>query len=155
MNWRAANPTDDDEIVDMFVALNREDPGQDPVPAAHMRRTLVALREAPERGRTVVLEVDGRRLGYALLISFWSNELGGACCSVDELFVRAEARSHGHAAALFDTLRAGSPLWPTPFPALLLEVSPKNTRALALYRRCGFRGENLCLRAPVDAAQSD
>ena len=132
----------------MFLALNREDPGQKPVDASHMRRTLSVLREAPSRGRVVVLDVDDHPGGYALLIPFWSNELGGNCCTVDELYVAEAHRSQGHAARLFGALAAGSSLWPDECVALCLEVSPKNERALALYRRLGFVGENLTLRRP-------
>jgi hypothetical protein len=35
----------------------------------------------------VVCDVERRTVGYALLISFWSNELGGEVCNIDELFV--------------------------------------------------------------------
>jgi len=130
----------------MFAALNREDPGQEPVPPENMRRTLRELRARPERGRAVVLESEGRAAGYALLIAFWSNELGGDCCSLDELYVIPALRSQGHASTLIRALAVGSSLWPHAAVAILLEVSPDNHRALALYRRQGFTGSNLCLR---------
>ena len=130
----------------MFVALNREDAGQLQVGAENMRRTLHALRERPERGRAVVLDVDAELLGYALLIPFWSNELGGECCVLDELFVRPEARGRGHAGALIDALAKGSDVWPGDPVAIVLEVTSSNTRARALYRRHGFVGDNLSMR---------
>ena len=33
---------------------------------------LAKLREEPNRGRAVICDVEGRTVGYALLISFWS-----------------------------------------------------------------------------------
>lgn len=145
-HWRSVRDEDNDAVVRMFVAFNREDPGQKPVDAAHMRRTLAVLRAQPSWGRVVVLDVDGQCVGYALLIPFWSNELGGICCIIDEIYVAEAHRSRGHATALLTVLRAGSPLWPEDVVALCLEVSPKNERALALYRRLGFGGDNLTLR---------
>ena len=145
-SWRAACPDDDDAVVAMFLSLNREDAGQLQVGAENMRRTLAALRERPERGCAVVLEDDLERLGYALLIAFWSNELGGACCALDELFVRPEARGRGHAAALIEALAKGSDLWPGDAAAIVLEVTAENTRAQALYRRHGFVGDNIAMR---------
>jgi hypothetical protein len=61
----------------MCMALNAEDPGPNRVQLQHVRRTLAKLREEPNRGRAVVCDVESRTVGYALLISFWSNELGG------------------------------------------------------------------------------
>jgi hypothetical protein len=58
--WRIAAPSDDEAIVRMCLALNAEDPGPNPVPAAHVQRTLRALRANPQRGRAIVLEVGSR-----------------------------------------------------------------------------------------------
>ena len=148
--WRAARESDDESIVEMFIGLNREDPGQAPVSPENMRRTLRALRERPDRGLAVVLETERGVSGYALLIPFWSNELGGECCSLDELYVLPEVRRRHHASALIAALKSGAGLWPRKAPAIVLEVSPENTRALALYRRLGFRGGNLSLRLLTD-----
>jgi ribosomal protein S18 acetylase RimI-like enzyme len=86
----------------------------------------------------VVLEVEGRAEGYALLASFWSNELGGEVCNVDELYVRPSSRRLGHARELLEALAAGAPLWPRRPVAVELEVSPSNARAQALYAGLGF-----------------
>src|SRR6187549_1477336 len=71
--WRSAQSVDDEAIVEMCIALNAEDPGAHPVPAQHMRRTLNELRRTPVRGHAVVLELESRTRGYALLVLFWSN----------------------------------------------------------------------------------
>ena len=135
--WRLAQPADDDALVAMCAQLYREDPGPAPVPADQMRATLAALHREPWRGRAVVLEVRERLSGYALLISFWSNELGGEVCDVDELFVVPELRNQGYGTSLFDAIARGE-LWPTPAVALELGVTPGNTRARRLYERLGF-----------------
>jgi hypothetical protein len=74
---------DDDSVVGMCLRLYREDPGPLPVPAENMHATLEALRGDPRRGRAVVLDIQGQVSGYAVLIAFWSNELGGDICVVD------------------------------------------------------------------------
>jgi GNAT superfamily N-acetyltransferase len=66
-----------------------------------VRRTLAKLRKEPNRGRAVVCDMDGRAVGYALLISFWSNELGGEVCTIDEVFVAPEYRGRGLDTTLF------------------------------------------------------
>jgi GNAT superfamily N-acetyltransferase len=135
--WRLAEPGDDDSVVKMCRQLYDEDPGVLPVRPENIRATLRALHRQPCRGRAVVLEVDGQLSGYALLIAFWSNELGGDICEVDELFVVPELRSKGHGKSLFDAISQGD-LWPTPIAGIALGVTPDNVRARRLYERLGF-----------------
>ena len=148
--WRLATAADDESIVSMCVALNTEDPGPAPVSPRQVLRTLARLREEPWRGRALVCEVDGRPAGYALLISFWSNELGGEVCNIDELYVAPAFRGRSLATNLFTALTGTEQrLWPEKPVALELEVSPANERARALYERLGFRGNNLSMRLPL------
>ncbi|QRK10107.1 GNAT family N-acetyltransferase [Archangium violaceum] len=139
MGWREATPADDDRIVSLCEALNREDPGPDPVNAQQILRTLATLRAQPTRGRTVVLDTSrGLASGYAFLIAFWSNELGGEVCVIDELFIEPAARGRGHGTRLVEGVRSGALFGKIPV-AVELEVRPANTRALSLYHRLGFR----------------
>ena len=122
----------------MVKALYREDPSAATVTTKQIRRTLETLRSEPTRGTAVVLDVEGTAAGYALLISFWSNELGGEVCHIDEIFVRPHHRGHGYATALIESLIDGRGPWAGRPVALDLEVSPTNCRAAALYERLGF-----------------
>jgi GNAT superfamily N-acetyltransferase len=88
----------------MCLALYEEDPSPMPVPEGNSRTTLATLRAEPVRGRAVVLEVEGVTTGYALLISFWSNELGGELIVIDELYVTPSFRNRGHARELLTIL---------------------------------------------------
>ena len=146
--WRSANPSEDDLIVEMCLALNREDPGE-PVGEPQIRRTLAAFRADPVRGRALLAEVDGVVAGYALLVSFWSNEYGGEICAIDELYVKPSHRSRGISTSLFDAVISDRTLWPERPVALELEVTPDNARARALYERLGFRSRNQTLRRRV------
>ena len=144
--WRAALLEDDEAIVRMCIALNAEDPGPHPVPAENMRRTLRELRQTPVRGRAMALEVNGRIRGYALLISFWSNELGGEVCTIDELYVEPEHRGSGHATRLLQSLSERSEPWLKNTVALALEATPANVRARRFYERLGFEGANVAMQ---------
>jgi GNAT superfamily N-acetyltransferase len=143
---REARADDDEAIVRMCGALNAEDPGPHPVPPDHMRRTVAALREAPPRGRVLVLELGDRVCGYALLVSFWSNEAGGEACLVDEVYVEAPHRGQGHTTRLLSDLAAKADKSLPDFVALLLEVTPANDRARRLYERLGFVPGNRLMR---------
>jgi len=155
--WRLASPADDDAVVAMCLSLNREDPGPRPVGAEQVRRTLAALRQEPLRGRTIVLDLEGRVAGYALLVSFWSNELGGETCVVDEVYVVPEERGRGHASRLLQDVARDRTLWPREPAAVSVEVTPANERARVLYRRLGFSGGNvaLILRPPWPPSGAD
>jgi GNAT superfamily N-acetyltransferase len=134
--WRPATAEDAEEIVDMCLALYREDPGAERVTAEGILATLERFRGQPGRGRAVVAEAGGRAVGYALLVPFWSNGLGGLVCEVDELYVRPAHRSEGIGSALFeavDAARFGA------FAAIALGVSDGNGGARRLYERLGFR----------------
>jgi GNAT superfamily N-acetyltransferase len=145
--WRITTNGDDDTIASMCAGLYQEDPGPADISPSQIRETLVRLRREPSRGRAVVCELDGRTVGYALLISFWSNELGGEVCVIDELFVVADCRSQGLGTALVEELaRPKQELWPERPAALALEVTARNRKARALYERLGFEGENVSMR---------
>jgi len=144
--WRIATVADDGAVVSMCMALNADDLGPVPVKPEQVLRTLAKLREEPLRGSAVVFEVDGRLAGYALLISFWSNEMGGEVCNIDELYVDERVRGRGLATELIEGLARGEEsLWRGQPVALALEVSAQNERARALYARLGFLGSNLAM----------
>jgi GNAT superfamily N-acetyltransferase len=149
--WRVAEPEEDERIVAMCLALNTEDPGE-PVRREQVLATLATLRAEPVRGRALVAEAGGRIVGYALLISFWSNEYGGEICAVDELYITPEHRARGIGSALFEKVAEDRRIWPRRPVAIELEVAPDNARARALYERLGLRARNMTLRRRVDPA---
>src|SRR5262249_54028007 len=108
IRWRRAQSTDDEDLVAMSLLLHAEDPGVNAMDGARVRRTLETFRREPHRGQAVVAEHDAERIGYALLVPFWSNELGGCVCEVDELYVRAAYRSRGIGRGLFEAIEDGT-----------------------------------------------
>jgi ribosomal protein S18 acetylase RimI-like enzyme len=137
--WRRATLDDADHIVAMCKALNEEDPGTHTVPEQYTRQTIAKLHREPNRGVIALLEDGTRPGGYAFLIPFWSNELGGDVCVIDEIFVMPALRSHGHGRKLIEMVKQGHGVWPEKPVAVDLEVSPKNKRARALYEQLGFK----------------
>ena len=152
--WRAAEGRDDAAVTVLGLALHAEDPSPTPAAAESFARTFAAFRAAPWRGRVLVLELDGAVTGYALLVPYWSNELGGEVCSIDELYVASGARSQGWGTRLLEALAGGSDLGFDGVVALALAVSPENTRGRALYERLGFHGKNISLARPCEGART-
>ena len=121
-----------------MLSLYREDPSEDGPSEISARATLRALRESPAWGNAVVMEEAGATTGYALLISFYSNELRGRVCIIDEIYVVPQCRGRGFASAFLETLARKTLFVFTDAVALELEVSPKNEAARALYLKAGF-----------------
>ena len=127
----------------MVEALYAEDPGGEPMTVEKLRRSVAAQRRLPGSGRFLLFRVGEETVGYALLLSRWSNEHGGRVAIVDELYVAPAWRGLGIAR---EFLREAPRLAGGEVVGVELEVSPHNRRALALYQRLGFsRSPNLHL----------
>jgi len=133
----------------MCVQLYDEDPGALPVRPENMRATLRATPRTLSQGVPPFWGLRANDRATRLLIAFWSNELGGNICEVDELFVVPERRSRGHGKSLFEAISKRD-LWPTPVAGIVLGVTPDNVRARRLYERLGFAadGISMVLRLP-------
>jgi ribosomal protein S18 acetylase RimI-like enzyme len=136
--WRCAVESDDPVLIEQGEKLNIEDPCDGPFLKSNVTRSLEFLRQNPSNGRLVVLEIDECVRGYSILMSFWSNELGGEVCIVDELFVEREFRNRGYATKLFSEIFRNRNLWKNAPIAIELEVHPSNTKALNFYASLGF-----------------
>jgi GNAT superfamily N-acetyltransferase len=136
--WRECEVEDHEGVAKLVLALYAEDPAPTPVTLEMARATLRRFVAEPLRGRAVVLDASAGVVGYAFLCSFWSNELGGEVCIVDELYVAPAARGRGAATSLITGLSRRELPWFRDAVAVELEVTPGNTRARALYERMGF-----------------
>jgi GNAT superfamily N-acetyltransferase len=148
--WRLARPDEDAAIVQMSLALYGDDATGLGITAARVQATLDTFRREPLRGRAVVLDSRGTLAGLCLLAAFWSNELGGEVCVVDELYLKPDWRGHGHGSKLLESLKTDRSLWPSRPVAFELEVSWRNPDARRLYERLGFRDKhNATMRLAV------
>lgn len=77
---------------------------------------------------------DGKNyLGYAMLAKSFSTEFGKNCVWIEDLYLTPSARGLGIGKAFFALLREKYP-----DEVLRLEAERENTRAIALYEKCGF-----------------
>jgi ribosomal protein S18 acetylase RimI-like enzyme len=101
------------------------------------RRALAAIAAGEPLARAWLFELEGRSVGYAVLTLGFSVEYGGRDGFVDDLYLAAEARGRGLGRQAMGFLEAEAR--ELGIQALHLEVGAENARALALYRRSGFR----------------
>jgi ribosomal protein S18 acetylase RimI-like enzyme len=128
-------PQHEGELLTMMRALHVEDVAASSVDPTRFPFTVEFLLAHPSRGRIILFREGESICGYALLIPYWSNELGGTVLCVDELFVMAEARNRGIGRSFFRFLEETRPFDAV---ALALEVSLANVDARRLYESLGF-----------------
>jgi ribosomal protein S18 acetylase RimI-like enzyme len=128
-----------EQLVDMMRGLYSEDKGASAVDQSRFPLNIAFLIVQPSRGRIVLFSEAGLLRGYALLIPYWSNELGGTLLFVDEIFVIPEARNKGIGKSFFRSLEEQRPFDAV---AISLEVSPSNAAARRLYESLGFSHQN-------------
>lgn len=138
MSWRESRGDEHGDIAALMLSLYEEDPAPTPMTRERGLCTLQRLAREPSRGLALAYDRGVGVEGYALLCSFWSNELGGEVCIVDELYVAPGARGRGAATGLLEGLVRGQWPWFQAAVAVELEVTPGNAKARALYERLGF-----------------
>ena len=80
-----------------------------------------------------VLTEDKRLLGYAMLAKSFSTEFGKPCIWIEDLYLKPEYREQGLGSEALEAIRELHP------EALLrLEVERENSRAVHVYRKCGY-----------------
>lgn len=99
----------------------------------NIQKTIKRAISNPEQLQIFFLKHQENTVGYAILSSFWSNEYGGLVLIIDELYIIPEHRNKGIATHFIAEMSQKEG-----HAQLNLEVLPKNTSALQLYKRLGF-----------------
>lgn len=86
-----------------------------------------------------IIELDREIVGYSLFWLYWSNEIGGLMCFIDEIYVKAEYRGQRLGTEYLEFLKG---VYKDLVVGFRLEVSMKNNRATKLYERLGFESLN-------------
>ena len=81
-----------------------------------------------------ILLHDGETAGYSMVAHSYSTEYGKPCVWIEDIYVLPAHRGCGLATLLIDRLKAAYP-----DAILRLEAEEENGRAIAVYKRNGFR----------------
>jgi ribosomal protein S18 acetylase RimI-like enzyme len=132
VKFRAFRQEDLAEVKQLIFQLYEEDPEGQPITGEKIDNTVRELSEHPEKGELLVFTEAKEIVGYAIVIYYWSNELGGDVLHIDELFVKKSWRSRGIASHFIEQISKRDAA------ALQLEVTPSNEHALSCYKKLGF-----------------
>jgi ribosomal protein S18 acetylase RimI-like enzyme len=134
--FRPFQPSDLTELKQMVFALYQEDSYEQLMTTQKIQQTVDELTDHPERGKILIFTLNVNIVGYAILIYDWSNEYGGVLMTVDELYVKGAWRNRGIARQFFDYLSSSAS---EKIKGIQLEVTSKNQRALAYYKKLNFK----------------
>ena len=105
-------------------------------PKQFIRTYEKTLEQSPFVKGLMLLEEDGRPVGYCIVTYGWYNEFGGMVVTIEELYLEEDCRSKGYGSQVLEWIRQEHR---KDFIALKLEVCRKNPRAMALYERLGYQ----------------
>lgn len=103
------------------------------IPDEYLRRGFDEMMRSDQYMQCMLLEHEGAVAGYALLSRTYSQEAGGICVWIEEIYVRPDYRQKGLGRAFFEALERLLPA-----ARYRLEIEPDNGRAERLYRSLGF-----------------
>ena len=104
-----------------------------PVDSAHFSRTFDTIMAGTPYALGVMVECEGKVVGYGLSSISYSNEAGGLQMLLEELYIDPEYRSRGLGKEFFDYMES----YPLDIKRYRLEVTAGN-RAKHLYDRLGY-----------------
>ena len=107
-----------------------------PVPDTYFERTADEALRSDVYAEIFLFECENEAAGYGLIAKTYSQEAGGMVWWIEEVYVREAFRSKGIGREFFSYLDKvkGSAV-----TRMRLEVEEDNTRAVALYKKLGYK----------------
>ena len=107
-----------------------------PVPDTYFERTADEALRSDVYAEIFLFECENEAAGYGLIAKTYSQEAGGMVWWIEEVYVREAFRSKGIGREFFADLDKvkGSAV-----TRMRLEVEEDNTRAVALYKKLGYK----------------
>ena len=134
MKIRDMVTADKENVMEMVQEFYHSDAVDHEVKQEVLEATLNAAVSEDPVLRGVVLEEDGKIIGYAYLTSYFVTEAGGINLMIEDLFIKKEARGHGYGSQFFKWLFKEYPN----VKRYRMEGTEENKGAVSLYKKMGF-----------------
>ena len=131
---RRINENDRSVMLDMFDEFYHSPGVMHAVPKSHFERTLDEVYGGSPYVDCYIFEQDGKSAGYGQLSLTYSNEAGGICVWLEEIYVRPAFQGKGLGSEFLNFVKNEY----KNAARLRLEIEPDNDGARKLYRRMGF-----------------
>ncbi len=131
---RKLRSTDKSEYIKMATEFYNSEAVLYRVPCENFETTFNELMNTDVYAEAFILEYDNQTAGYGLIAKTFSQEAGGVCIWIEELFVKRELRGKGLGNEFFEFLFKNRPA-----KRYRLEIEPENEGAIRLYKRLGFK----------------
>ena len=131
---RKINENDRSIMLDMFDEFYHSPGVLHAVPKSHFERTLNEVFGGSPFIDCYIFEQDGKAAGYGQLSLTYSNEAGGICVWLEEIYVRPAFQGNGLGSEFLNFVKTEY----KNAARLRLEIEPDNDGARKLYKRMGF-----------------
>ena len=131
---RRINENDRSVMLDMFDEFYHSPGVLHAVPKSHFERTLDEVYSGSPFIDCYIFELNGKAAGYGQLSLTYSNEAGGICVWLEEIYVRPAFQGNGLGSEFLNFVKTEY----KNAARLRLEIEPDNDGARKLYRRMGF-----------------
>lgn len=131
---RKININDRGVMLDMFDEFYHSPGVLHAVPKSHFERTLDEVYGGSPYVDCYIFEQDGKAAGYGQLSLTYSNEAGGVCVWLEEIYVRPDFQGKGLGSEFLNFVKNEY----KKAARLRLEIEPDNDGARQLYERMGF-----------------
>lgn len=131
---RKINENDRGVMLDMFDEFYHSPGVMHAVPKSHFERTLNEVYSGSPFIDCYIFEQDGKAAGYGQLSLTYSNEAGGICVWLEEIYVRPAFQGNGLGSEFLNFVKTEY----KNAARLRLEIEPDNDGARKLYKRMGF-----------------
>lgn len=131
---RKINESDREVMLDMFDEFYHSPGVLHAVPKSHFERTLDEVYGGSPFIDCYIFEQDGKAAGYGQLSLTYSNEAGGICVWLEEIYVRPAFQGNGLGSEFLNFVKTEY----KKAARLRLEIEPDNDGARKLYKRMGF-----------------
>ncbi len=146
--YRMLQQSDIAAFLALVTRCHAAGPHSLPTPQECILATFRELQRNKDRGTLFVFEREQALVGYSILVTTWSNRLGGIVLSIDELHIDPRLPDTDLAA---DFLTLIAKVAPTEVCTIQVHVDAKDRRARDACRKIGFKdaGQAVLLMKPV------